>query len=136
MYYPYNFDSRRVLYTCKAAPGSMHIGAKYEERAMSRLEACNMIDEGMTSPDLEYVVLDRYGYVHALVDDGGFMHTWEDLEDDNEEYPARFACPDCSKYPYDEDLVELEFSCGSWACPNCGCTTVSPAEDLCIRIED
>ena len=104
---------------------------------MSRLEAHNMIDEGMESQDLEYVMLDRNGYVYALIDIDGYMHIWEELADDNDEFPARFACPYCSGYPYEyEDLSELEFSNGSWTCPNCGCSTSSPVDDACIRIED
>ena len=48
--------------------------------------------------------------------------------------PERFLCPDCSG-AYLEHPVELEYADGTWTCPECGCSTAFPEEDLCIRVE-
>ena len=48
--------------------------------------------------------------------------------------PERFICPDCSGV-YQEHPVELDYSGGWWKCPECGCSTCAPEEDLCIRID-
>ena len=46
----------------------------------------------------------------------------------------RFMCHDCSGV-YQEHPVELEYSDGTWTCPECGCSTCNPEEDCCIRME-
>lgn len=47
--------------------------------------------------------------------------------------PERFLCPACSGV-YQEHPVELDYSDGSWTCPECGCSTSFPEEDACPRV--
>ena len=49
--------------------------------------------------------------------------------------PERFMCPDCSG-DWQEHPVELDYSDGTWTCPECGCSTSAPEEDACIPIAD
>lgn len=135
MLVPMNFHTPRAIYTVCAAPGHATYGTQYECRAISVDKAREMILFALESTETSYAMCDTYERVFAVVDVDGFMHAWEDLEDDNEEFPARFACPDCSDQ-FAGEYIELEFSGGYWTCPECGCTTFFPDADCCIRIDD
>ena len=49
-----------------------------------------------------------------------------------------WACPDCSfdENGYVTDYVKLDYRKGEWTCPECGCSTFSPTDDICLQMDD
>lgn len=45
-----------------------------------------------------------------------------------------WGCPYC--VDADGDPVPLSFGGSDWVCPACGCHTVSPVDDACVRLDD
>lgn len=52
------------------------------------------------------------------------------------EWSGRWACPYCSDIMGDGGFVQLVHDGDGWACPECGCHTISPADDACLMLGD
>lgn len=71
----------------------------------------------------------RYMYVR---DDKLFI----EVDYEEREEPAMWACPDCAEWWHPEDgPILVQDRDGALECPKCGCTTYAPEEDACYKVE-